>query len=62
MSKSTLSFTLCIIIHRWINIINYWVTIIITSTSDLQPSTAILNQLPDQSVSTQIRTIGIKLF
>ena len=31
-----------------------------TSTSDLQPSTAIANQLPDQLVPTQIRTIGIK--
>ena len=32
-----------------------------TSTSDLQPSTAIVNRLPDQLVPTQIRTIGIKL-
>ena len=29
-----------------------------TSTSDLQPSTAIATQLPDQLVITQIRTIG----
>ena len=33
-----------------------------TSTSDLQPSTVIANQLPGQLVSTQIRTIGVKLF
>ena len=32
--------------------------IIITSTSDLQPSTAIANQLPGQLVSRQIRTRG----
>ena len=31
----------------------------VTSTSDLQPSTAIANQLPSQIVSTQIRTTGI---
>ena len=31
---------------------------IFTSTNDLQPSTAIANQLPDQLVPTQIRTIG----
>ena len=31
-----------------------------TSTSDLQPSTAIVNRLPDQLDRTQIRTIGIK--
>ena len=36
--------------------------IIITSTSDLQSSTAIVNQLPGQLVSTDIRTTGIKLF
>ena len=36
--------------------------IIITSTSDLRPSTAITNQLPDQSVSTQNRTIEVKPF
>ena len=35
--------------------------IIITSTSDLQPSTAIANQLPSQIVSTQIRTTGIQI-
>ena len=33
---------------------------IITSTSDLQPSTAIVNQLPGQLVSTEIRTIASK--
>ena len=36
--------------------------IIITSTSDLQPSTAIVNELPGQLVSTDIKTAGIKLF
>ena len=35
--------------------------IIIIITSDLQPSTAIANHLPGQLVSTQIRTIGVKL-
>ena len=34
------------------------ITIIITSTSDLQSSTAIANQLPDQLVPTHISTIG----
>ena len=62
-------------ISLWISVIIYeisesegpldWsVTIIIiitTSTSDLQPSTAIANQLPNQSASTQTRTIGVKL-
>ena len=38
------------------------VIIIITSTSDLQPSTSIANQLPGQLVFTQIRTIGVKVF
>ena len=33
----------------------------ITSTSDLQPSTAIVNQLPGQLVSIEIRTIGCRL-
>ena len=33
--------------------------IIITSTTDLQPSTAIWYQLPGQLVSTQIRTKGV---
>ena len=32
------------------------IIIIITSSGDLQPSTAIANQLPGQLVSTQIRT------
>ena len=32
---------------------------LITSTSDLQPSTAISNQLPGQLVSTQIKTKGV---
>ena len=36
--------------------------IIITSTSDLQPSTAVANQLPGHLVSTQIRTIGLNCF
>ena len=31
-------------------------------TSDLQPSTAIANQLPGHLVSTQIRTIGLNCF
>ena len=37
-------------------IINF---IIITSTSDLQPSTPTANQLPGQLVSTEIRTIYV---
>ena len=37
------------------------IIITITSTSDLQPSTAIENQLPSQIVSTQIRTTGIQI-
>ena len=32
------------------------IIIIITSSSDLQPSTALANQLPSQLVSTQIKT------
>ena len=32
------------------------IIIIITSSGDLQPSTALANQLPGQLVSTQIRT------
>ena len=35
------------------------IIIIITSSGDLQPSTAIANQLPSQIVSTQIRTTDI---
>ena len=35
---------------------------VITSTSDLQPSTAIANQLPGRLVSTQIRTGGPNCF
>ena len=35
------------------------IIIIITSSGDLQPSTAIANQLPSQIVSTQIRTTSI---
>ena len=31
----------------------------VTSSGDLQPSTAIANQLPSQIVSTQITTTGI---
>ena len=31
--------------------------VIITSTSDLQPSTPLANQLPGQLVSTEIRTM-----
>ena len=38
------------------------VIFIITSTSDLQPSTAIANQLLGQLVSTQIRTTGPNCF
>ena len=34
--------------------------IILSSTSDIQPSTAIANQLPGQLTSTKITTIGIK--
>ena len=37
-------------------------TWLLTSTSDLQPSTAIANQLPGHLVSTQIRTIGLNRF
>ena len=33
------------------------IIIIITSTSDLQPSTPTVNQLPGQLVSTEIRTM-----
>ena len=33
------------------------IIIIITSTSDLQPSTPTANQLPSQLVSTEIRTM-----
>ena len=33
------------------------IIIIITSTSDLQPSTPTANQLPGQLVSTEIRTM-----
>ena len=36
--------------------------IIITSTSDLQPSKAIENQIPGQLVSTQIKTKGPNCF
>ena len=42
-------------------IITTIIIIIITSTSDLQPSTAVVNQLPSHLVSTQIRTIGINM-
>ena len=35
------------------------IIIIITSTSDLQPSTPTANQLPGQLVSTEIRTIYV---
>ena len=38
------------------------INIIITSTSDLQPSTAIANQLPGHLGSTQISTIGLNCF
>ena len=34
----------------------------VNSTSDLQPSTAVANQLPGQIASTQIRTIGLNCF
>ena len=37
-------------------------TWLLTSTCDLQPSTAIANQLPGHLVSTQIRTIGLNHF
>ena len=37
------------------------IIIIMTSTSDLQPSTAIANQLPGQLVYTQITAMGVKL-
>ena len=35
---------------------DFIIIIIITSSGDLQPSTALANQLPAQLVSTQIRT------
>ena len=38
------------------------IIIIITSTSDLQPSTATANQLPGQLVYTQITTRGLNCF
>ena len=38
-------------------ILGYVIIIIITSTSDLQPSTPTANQLPGQLVSTEIRTM-----
>ena len=38
------------------------ITIIITSSGDLQPSTAIANQLPGQLVYTQITTRGPNCF
>ena len=34
-----------------------YIIIIITSTSDLQPSTSTVNQLPGQLVSTEIRAM-----
>ena len=37
-------------------------SLLLSSTSDLQPSTAIANQLPDHLVSTQIRTIRLNCF
>ena len=43
---------------KWFLFIN----IMLSSTSDLQPSTAIANQLPGQSVYTKIRTIKDKIF
>ena len=39
------------------DIITIIIIIIITSTSDLQPSTPTANQLPGQLVSTEIRTM-----
>ena len=36
--------------------------VVATSASDLQPSTTIANQLFGPLVSTQVRTIGLKLF
>ena len=38
------------------------IIIIITSTSDLQPSTPTANQLPGQLVSTEIRTMHKNTF
>ena len=51
----SLSTTIFIFLSTWL---------LITSTSDLQPSTVIANQLPGQLVSTEIKTIGcmLKLF
>ena len=56
-----------IIMHLWDQInkeSNTYIIIIVvaTSASDLQPSTAIANQLFGQLVSTQVRTIGLKIF
>ena len=39
-----------------------FIIVSIISTSDLQPSTAIVNQLPGQLVSIQIRIIGQNCF
>ena len=36
--------------------------LLLSSSGDLQPSTAIANQLPGQLVSTQIRTIWLNYF
>ena len=44
-------------------LLSTWLLIIITtSTSDIQPSTAIANQLPGHLVSTQIRNRGPNCF
>ena len=50
----------CSTAHEGIAIII--VIIIITSSGDLQPSTAIANQLPGQLVYTQITTRGPNFF
>ena len=42
--------------------ISFIIIIIITSSGDLQPSTAIANQLPGQLVYTQITTRGPNCF
>ena len=45
-----------------LNTPNIIIIIIITSSGDLQPSTAIANQLPGQLVYTQITTRGPNCF
>ena len=52
----TLLFQCNHIVRRYYTLTIIIIIIIITSSSDLQPSTALVNQLPGQLVYTQIRT------